>query len=132
AITMAQESNALDGYGIEANVLAGKIIKHNYIFPPVPTASGGIDINILKRTNGKKEWQQRRNYPQIGIGLTYVNYGNNAIYGQCIGAYPVIPIQIVRGKKVEWTAKVGIGIGYVTRRYERYPTWDTINNLIGS
>lgn len=129
---LAQDANPLDGYGIEANVLAGKILKHNYIFPPVPNASGGIDINILKNTDGSKDWQQRRNYPQIGLGLTYVNYGNNAIYGQCIGAYPVIPIKIISGRKFEWTAKVGIGIGYMTRRYERFPTWDTINNLIGS
>ncbi len=128
----AQEDHPLDGYGIGANVLAGKILKHNYIFPPVPNASGGIDISILKNTDGSKEWQQRRNYPQIGLGLTYVNYGNNAIYGQCFGAYPVIPIKIISGKKVEWTAKVGIGVGYMTRRYERFPTWDTINNLIGS
>lgn len=128
----AQEDQPIDGYGIEANLLAGKLIKHNYIFPPIPALSSGIDINILKQTSGKKLWQQRRNYPQIGLGITYTNYGNNNIYGQCIGVYPVIPFHIAGGKRFSWDMKVGIGVGYITRSYERQPTWDTINNLIGS
>jgi hypothetical protein len=128
----AQETDPLDGYGIEANIMGGNIIKHNYRFPPVPAFSGGIDINILKQTNGKKEWQQRGRFPQIGLGITYTNYGNNKIFGQCIGLYPVLPIRLIKGKTVEWDIKAGVGIGYVTSHYERYPTWDTINNLIGS
>ncbi|HYD21029.1 MAG TPA: hypothetical protein VEB40_06095, partial [Flavipsychrobacter sp.] len=87
----AQEKKSLDGYGIEASLFSGKIIKYNYRFPPIPAISGGIDINILKRTNGKKEWQQRANYPQIGFGITYTHYGDNKILGQCIGIYPVLP-----------------------------------------
>lgn len=129
---IAQEEKAMDGYGIEADLLAGKLVKHNYIFPPIPALSSAVDINILKQTNGKKLWQQRRNYPQIGLGITYTNYGNNDIYGQCIGIYPVIPFHIARGKRFSWDMKVGIGIGYITRSFERQPTWDTINNLIGS
>jgi hypothetical protein len=128
----AQETGPLDGYGIEANIIGGKVIKHNYRFPPVPAFSGGIDINILKQTNGKKEWEQRGRFPQIGLGITYTNYGDNKIFGQCIGLYPVLPIRLARGKKLEWDMKIGIGIGYVTSHYERHPTWDTINNLVGS
>ena len=128
----AQEKSSLDGYGIEASLFAGKIIKYNYRFPPIPAISGGIDINILRRTNGKKEWQQRANYPQIGLGITYTHYGDNKILGQCIGIYPVLPIKLVQGKKLDWDIKLGVGVGYVTHRYERIPTWDTLNNIIGS
>jgi hypothetical protein len=128
----AQEDKPIDGYGIEANLMAGKLIKHNYIFPPIPAISSGIDINILKQTSGKKLWQQRRNYPQIGLGITYTNYGDKDIYGHCIGIYPVIPFHIAGGKRISWDIKLGIGVGYITRSFERQPTWDTINNLIGS
>ncbi|MBL7719882.1 MAG: acyloxyacyl hydrolase [Flavipsychrobacter sp.] len=128
----AQEAGSLDGYGIELNPMAGKIIKHNYKFPPIPALSGGIDINLLKQTDGRKEWQQRRNYPQVGLGITYTHYGDKDIYGHCIGVYPVLPLTIRKGKHLEWTVKLGIGVGYVSRNFERSPGWDTLNNLIGS
>lgn len=128
----AQSNKTLAGYGIEANYIQGRVIKHNYIFPPLPKSSYAIDINILKRTNGNKEWQVQRNYPLIGLGITYTNYGIDSIYGKCIGVYPVLELPLVKGNKLEWTLRFGYGIGYVTRHFERYPTWDTINNLIGS
>lgn len=128
----AQSSDALAGYGVEANYFGGKVLKHNYIFPPVPKSSYAIDINILKRTNGNKEWQERRNYPLVGLGITYTNYGIDSVYGKCIGLYPVWEIPIVRGEKLEWTCRFGYGIGYVTKHFEREPSWDTVNNLIGS
>ncbi|MCB9047754.1 MAG: hypothetical protein H6550_16585, partial [Chitinophagales bacterium] len=59
------QNEKLAGYGIEVNPVYGKIIKHNYIFPPLPDHSYALDVNILKRTAGKKEWQQRRNNPLI-------------------------------------------------------------------
>lgn len=128
----AQQNNRLEGYGIEVNPTYGKIIKHNYIFPPLPKQSYAIDINILKQTTGKKDWQLRRNYPLIGLGITYTNYGIDSIYGKCIGVYPVWEMPIIRKEKLEWTCRIGFGVGYVTKRFERYPSWDTINNLIGS
>ena len=127
-----QDTHPLDGYGIDANLLAGKIIPHNYKFPPIPALSTGLDISIIKQTSGKKEWQQRRNYPLVGLGLTYINYGLNEVYGQCIGIYPFVPLTISKRKNLVWDCKLGIGLGYITRKYERHPTWDTINNLIGS
>ena len=122
----------LKGWGIEVNPFAGRIIKHNYIFPPVPKLTTGVDINILKQTNGKKAWQQVRKYPLVGLGITYLNYGIDSVYGTCIGLYPVWQFSIIKKPKLEWTWRMGFGIGYVTRRFERISTWDTLNNLIGS
>lgn len=122
----------MDGYGVEINSVFGKVLKHNYIFPPVPNSSYAIDVNILKETNGSKNWQTRRNYPLVGVGVTYTDYGIDSIYGKCIGLYPVWEIPIISGNKLEWTCRFGYGIGYVTKRFERAPSWDTVNNLIGS
>lgn len=128
----AQASDKLAGYGVEVNAVLGKVIKHNYIFPPLPKSSYAIDVCILKRTNGKKAWQTQRNFPLVGLGVTYTSYGIDSIYGKCIGVYPVWEIPIVRGEQLEWTCRFGYGIGYITKRYQRYPTDNTINNLIGS
>lgn len=130
--TFAQSNNPLAGYGIEVNPVLGKVIKHNYKFPPLPQTSYAIDVNILKQTTGNKDWQTRRNCPLWGLGITYTNYGIDSVYGQCIGIYPAWELPIVKREKLEWTCRFGYGIGYITKRFERQPSWDTVNNLIGS
>lgn len=117
---------------MEAAYVSGKIFKHSEKFKgPIPNYSQAIDINLLQQTRGNKLWQQRRNYPLVGIGITYTDYGMDSVYGKCIGAYPILQLPLVRGKKLEWTLRLGLGVGYVTRTYERVPTFDTINNAIG-
>ncbi len=116
----AQEDDALRGFGVEANMMAGKIIKHTKKFTaPIPSLSTAVDVNFVWQTYGRKEWHQRRRFPQIGLGI-------------CVGIYPNIQIPIVRGKKLEWTLRIGDGIGYVTKKYSRKAPIDTVNNAIGS
>lgn len=132
--TNAQESEPkrLAGYGVEVGYVGGTVFKHSPKFrAPIPDYSQAIDISILRQTCGKSDWEERRHYPVIGLGLTYTDYGIDSVYGKCIGAYPVLQIPIVGGKKLEWTFKLGLGVGYVTQSYERIPTWDTINNAVG-
>jgi lipid A 3-O-deacylase PagL len=132
-VCAAQEENSWAGFGIEANAFTGKVIKHTIKFElPVPAMSDGMDLNFVLKTNGHKEWQQRRNYPIVGVGISYTNYGNDSIYGRCLGIYPNITIPIISGKRLEWTVRIGDGIGYVNRAYSRTPYLDTINNAIGS
>lgn len=121
------------GFGIEANITAGHILKHTPKFkPPVSQTATAIELNFVQQTWGRKAWQHRRGFPLIGWGITYTNYGIDSIYGQCFGVYPNMQLPIIRGKKLEWTARLGFGLGYITRRYSRAPDWDTVNNAIGS
>jgi len=122
-----------DGFGIEANMTAGKVFKHSSkFFGPVPKMSGSFELGFLQQTDGRKEWQQRRKYPLWGVGITYTDYGVDSVYGKCFGIYPTFQIPIIRTKKLEWTLQFGLGLGYVTRRYSHAPDWDTINNAISS
>ncbi len=121
------------GFGIEANILAEKVYKHEAKFTvPLPQRSTGLDVNLMLHTYGKKAWEQRRRYPTVGIGITYLNYGIDSIYGRCIGVYPNIELPLIKGKWVEWTLRIGDGIGYVSRRYSRVDPVDTLNVAIGS
>ena len=130
---VAQEKAAMPGFGIEANALGGKVIKHSYKFTaPIPTMSSAFDVNFIWQTYGKKEWHQRRHYPLIGLGITYTDYGLNQVFGNCVGVYPNIQIPLIRGKKLEWTFRLGDGLGYVTRKYQATAPADTLNNAIGS
>jgi hypothetical protein len=128
-----QELRQWDGFGIEANAFAGKVVKHTAKFHlPVPDLTTGLDLNFQWKTFGKKEWQQRRQFPTIGIGFTYTNYGIDSIYGRCLSIYPNLVIPLITGKYLEWTMRIGDGIGYVTRAYSRINPFDTMNNAIGS
>lgn len=121
------------GIGIEVNALAGKVFKHTQKFKaPIPDITTGIEANLVWKTQGNEAWQQRRNYPTVGIGLSFINYGIDSIYGKAIGVYPNVELPLIRGKKLEWTCRMGFGFSYATKRYETAPSWDTINNAVGS
>ena len=133
AASLAQDTEPLLGYGLEVNAFAGHVIKHSVKFHlPLPKLSTGLDVNFVYRTYGKKDWEQRRHYPTIGIGVTYTNYGIDSVYGRCFSIYPNLTIPLVTGKKIEWTLRIGDGVGYVTKTYGRMPISDTMNNAIGS
>ena len=132
ALPAEGQDNRLAGYGIEVGYVGGQVFKHSPKYnPPIPRYSQAIDINILRQTCGKSDWEERRHYPVIGLGMTYTDYGIDSVYGKCFGIYPVLELPLVKGKKLEWTFRLGLGIGYVTQTYERVPSWDTINNAIG-
>jgi Lipid A 3-O-deacylase (PagL) len=129
----AQEIKQFEGSGVEVNVFAGKVVKHTVNFHlPVPDMTTGVDVNFLWKTYGKKEWHQRRRYPTLGLGVAYTNYGIDSVYGRCFSLYPNIVVPLISGKKLEWTLRIGDGIGYVTKAYSRVHPFDTMNNAIGS
>jgi hypothetical protein len=121
------------GFGIETNFMAGKVFKHTEKFTlPLPDLCTAYEVNLQWKTYGRKEWQQRVKFPIWGIGFTYTDYGNDAIYGRALGIYPNLQIPIVRTKKWEWTLRAGMGIGIISKHYSRAPDWDTLNVAIGS
>jgi hypothetical protein len=128
----AQQQQAWSGFGIESNVMIGKMIRHNARFTgPIPAQSYSFEINLLKKTYGQKDWQQRRNYPQLGLGFYYNNYNMPDIYGQVFGIFPNIQLNLIRGNHFEWTLRAGMGVCYDTKPYERLPVKNTENVAIG-
>ena len=132
-ISFAQDVTPWSGFGIEVNPMVEKVYKHEAKFTvPLPALTTGVDVNLMLHTYGKMAWEQRRRYPTIGLGITYINYGIDSIYGRCLGVYPNIELPLIRGKNLEWTLRLGDGIGYVTRHYSRTDPVDTLNVAIGS
>jgi len=129
----AQTDVAGAGFGIEMNGVEGKVFKHTKKFKlPIPDHSTALDLNLVWHTYGKKDWQQRLNYPTVGFGFTYVNYGIDSVYGRAFGFYPNLTIPIIHGNKLEWTIRMGFGLGFISKHYDRYPNWDTLNNALSS
>ena len=128
-----QQVPAWSGFGIEVNALAGKVYKHEARFTlPIPSLTTGADINFMVHTFGRKAWSQRCHYPTVGIGLTYVDYGIDNVYGRSIGIYPNIELPLLTLGQLRWTVRLGDGIGYVSQHYSRLSPVDTVNVAIGS
>ena len=125
------QSDKQDGFGIETNLLAGRIIRHSFS-APIPSMSEALDVNLVWQTYGKKLWHQGCHFPVIGIGATYTNYGSDRVFGQCVGIYPNMQIPIYRSDRLEFTFRLGDGLGYVTRKYQTTKPIDTVNTAIGS
>jgi Lipid A 3-O-deacylase (PagL) len=129
----AQSEKSPGGFGVETNILAGKIVRHTVKFTsPIPDYSMAWDVNFVWQTYGKKTWHQRRNFPQIGLGTTYTDYGSNQVFGKAIGIYANLQIPLIRGKKIDWTVRLGDGIAYVTKKYQKKYPYDTLNVAIGT
>lgn len=123
----------LAGIGIEANLGAGKILRHSPRFPTqLPNRVTSFELNYVHQTSGTKDWQQRRNFPQVGFGMLYTDYGIDSIYGKCIGIYPNVQLPIAHYKNFELSFRAGFGLAYISKRFSRYPDFDTINTAIGS
>jgi hypothetical protein len=121
------------GFGIETHLLAGKVFKHETKFTlPIPDITLGIDINFLFHTYGRKEWEQRRHYPRVGFAVAGINYGIDSVYGTVLGAYPNITLPIISGNKMEWTLRLGNGLGFVTKKFSRVNPNNTTNVAVGS
>lgn len=128
----AQDQSAWSGVGIETNLMMGKMIRHTVNFTgPLPDHTYAFDLNIVKKTYGQKDWQKRRHFPQIGIGFYYNNYNIPSVYGQTFGIFPNIQLNIIKGRKFEWTVRLGMGICYDTKPYEREPNPNLENVAIG-
>jgi len=121
------------GVGIEVNLMGGHIIRHSAKFTaPVPPASAAIDVNIVWQTYGKKDWNQRCGFPVTGLGVIYTDYRSKNVFGKCLGIYPNVQVPIIRKDKIEWTGKLGVGVAYVTKKYDLYPDYDTLNTAIST
>ena len=120
-------------YGVEFNAMEARVFKHTAAFKaPLPAASQLMELHLLHKTQGAQAWHALRHFPQIGIGFTYTNYGLDSVYGRGYSLYPTIQYQLAHKKAWSWTYRMGLGAGYLTKKFERYNTWDTLNNMIGS
>jgi len=110
----------------------GKVFIHTpKIHLPAPQYTQAFEWSYTKQTTGTHPWQQRFGFPETGLNLCYVHYGD-ARYGNAIGFYPSIQFRILSHRQIDWFWKIGGGIGYATKHWERTPAVDSFNNIIGS
>lgn len=75
------------------------------------------ELSLYKRIRSKS-WSSDYKNPYAGITVYGSNFGNQAILGDGFGAYGFIEFPWNRGKRHVLTAKVGAGIGFITKVYD--------------
>lgn len=118
-------------YSLNASYYWGTIIKHTAKFDPeVTEKSHAFELSFSKLTDGKKAWQRKLNYPEIGGAILAARFGDNAIFGNAIAIFPYAKIWLLRSKKVDWYFRMGLGLAYLNKPYNAIE--NSTNNVIGS
>lgn len=132
-ICLGQDTTGMGGIGYETNIACGKIIKHSEKFTaPVPDFSYSLDLNLVFKSTGRKPWHIQCGYPVTGIGVLLTDYNSRNIFGKSAGIYPNIQVPLISGKNMEWTVRFGLGAAYVSKKYQKYPNFDTINTAVST
>ncbi len=77
-----------------------------------------FEINLLKETYGKNPWEAFYNYPEYGISAYYTTLGNREVFGNALALNYFFKLKIIDKKNFDLYNHVGIGLGYLTKRYD--------------
>ena len=80
-----------------------------------PGAVVGGEIAVEWPTTGEKNYHHYFNLPTLGVGVGYLNMGDNDVLGHCAYALPYANIPIVRTRPVDLYVGAGMGIAYLSK-----------------
>jgi len=90
----------------------------------------GVELNYGFRSTGEKLWQRIYHYPEIGVGYTFINFGNPDVLGSAHAAFTYVNLPLIERKKCLFTAKFAVGVGYLNKPFDLYD--NKYNIAIGS
>ncbi len=91
----------------------------------IPAAS----FNLFRRHDGSENWERAFNLPETGVCLHYENFMDPRM-GSGIGIQPYIDFPLNKNERFHLKIKVGSGIGFLTRHFERVDNHKNV--VIGS
>ena len=97
----------------------GFIISHrNNMANLIKGYVSGAELNYIFRTDGSKPWQQIHNYPEIGVGVLYLELANHSQLGHLAAVYPYTNIRLNKShKRFNLNLRLGTGLAYVTKPF---------------
>lgn len=110
----------------------GRVI-NNYVFMdsfPQREMLKLNEINFGVRTRGKKAWQERYGYPEVGVSLFAGSLGSKRQLGNTFGIVPNLTFHLNDTKSVKMKLKVGMGLTYFNNPFDSIS--NPYNILVGS
>jgi len=118
------------GIVLEGRVYYGWTLDHHIEITPFKRHYAAYEFSVLKATYGRTRWEYMYNYPLIGISFWYSDLGRTKALGSAIAVFPYINFPLLRTKEFNVYFRLGVGLGYLTRSYDRYDNFE--NLAIGS
>ncbi len=115
---------------VEAKAGYGFLIPHRLEMEIFNSHFPSFEISISKQTFGGSRWEYMYAYPIIGLAYWYSNLGTSPYLGDAHAIYPYINFPITPQKSVRLYFRAGIGLGYLTKRFDRLDNYK--NTAIGS
>lgn len=125
--TQAHDSlKAVNGKVVSMNVYSGKLLNIHPAFPSTSHARA-MDINFILKTSGKKYWHQFYQYPDFGVSLSLIDFGNKKTLNQGIGLHPFLNFRYHVTNNLKFNLRTGLGAAYF---FKPYNTFFNPNNLV--
>ncbi len=115
---------------IEGRVYYGWTLDHHIEMTPYKRHYPAFECTLMKATYGKSRWEYMYNYPFIGVSYWYSDMGNTKVMGAVHAVFPFINFPLLGKKTFRVFFRLGVGIGYLTKPYDRYDNYQ--NLAIGS
>lgn len=115
---------------LEGRINYGFMINHHLEMKIFNAHFPAFEINLGKETYGRQRWQAMYGYPIMGVSYWYSELGNSKFLGSANAVFPYINYPIVRNRKQELNFRVGLGLAYLTKRFDRLENYKYI--AIGS
>ena len=115
---------------LEGRVYYGWTLDHHIEITPYKRHYPAYEISLLKATYGRTRWEYMYNYPLIGISYWYSDLGKTKPLGSAHAIFPYINFPLLNKKGFNIYFRLGVGLGYLTRKYDRYDNFE--NLAIGS
>jgi len=112
--TIYKNTNNLQLDYIYTNIVAKNGVEHL-----TTNTTKGFLISWNKETYGSKKWQQRFNYPDVGLSFGYTNF-NNSVLGELLAIYGHYNFYFFnKQSKNNLVLGLGAGFAYATNPYDK-------------
>lgn len=114
---------------IEGNFYVGTTLDIHPFFPETDLTTT-YEVNINFNTRGRKYWHQHHGFAELGISLSYTDFGNPEILGFSLGALANISFRKRITDKLDLKLRPGFGLAWFERPFDEITNPD--NYVIGS
>lgn len=109
----------LRNFSVAAGLHHGFIIPHrSTVNEVIDGHTNGIEIDLIKQTQGDKEWQKAYGLPETGLSLSFWNYGNPDELGYGTAIIPYIDFPMAWGRKLSLDLRFGWGLSYISEKFD--------------
>ncbi len=97
--------------------MGGTLMKGSVIDQFITGVPIGADIGFEFQPTGKWQSLQQWNNTSVGLGVSYLNLGNNDMLGNAVAPYAYLNIPFVRLKHFVFGVRPGFGLAFVDKTY---------------